>query len=1685
MIIIKISDPKEEKSILIRKLFSFSATKKLSESWILKVSFQDNLPWLWWFEIKKGYLLQAYLSDENKRSYCIFSWFVEERAIARNVVSLVAYDFVWYTKHRFIQSDYTFTATPVKDLVSRIISDLNAISPLPFSLWVNDCEEVIDMELSAFTTLYDILKELTKKVNWLEFRHSSKVNKNSSIEKLDVSLFTWSQLDWVWSDNATINQRSSNVISWEFRDSFWNFCNYWRDDNWNIIKDQESIDEWLIFEKYESNPEKTPESLTAWDWLPKITPDVKITEIPKIHVWDRKAIRLIAKLNWWKFEYNWIIQETVVSSNNNWGTDFSVKVWEKVVEQKNLLDKTLANLAASVKKIDVNWGWGSQPDMSQYATKTYVQTEVAKKANISHTHAMQDVTWLSDAIDAINTALDGKASSVHTHVIANIDWLSDALNNKANATHTHETTDVNWLDDTIEDLETAIQWKANSVHSHQISDITWLQTELSSKASADEVYIKDEVDELLEDKADTNHTHEISDVNWLQSALNWKADSSHNHQISDVDWLQSALNNKSDTNHTHNISDVDWLQTALDNKAAATHTHTIADTTGLQTALDSKANASEVYTKTEIDNKGFITDTVNNLVNYYTKNETYTKTEIDNKLSQFWSFKRVSVLPTTDIKTTVIYLLWPIGTWADKYEEYIYDTTDGWVKIWETSVDLTNYFNKENDSADDIDEWTVHLFMTATERQKLANQSGTNTGDETTASIKEKLGAASSTTDWYLTKEDWSKFNNKQDAISDADDIDEWTSHKFMTAAERSKLAWIEAWAEKNTVTGVKWSAENDYRTWNINITKENIGLWNVDNTSDADKPISTAVQAALNNKANSVHTHAISDITDLQTTLNQKALKTQIKYFVITEDMVTVTTDATKWVAPYNTSYWYTNITINSWIDNWIEWAAYIFLVDSEMVVASAYRNVRVRIWDTGDWKPVMNRTTTILAWSYYFLKTQNRIFIYKEVNVATGALHMVNDTTYSTMTSAEVTWWTSTSARLITAARFKEWVEHYLANIATPTNNSDAVNKKYVDDIKDAIDAALDWKASATHTHSQYQLISNMVTTLANADNDHYPTTKAVYDAITQAWGWDMMKATYDPNNKNADAFDYNNFIHTPTIWDATLTIEDSEWNEVGTFKANATVDKTITLPDSWIDTNAVNALIDIKLWSFDWLFQIKTGLYKILNSIDENDELWLQSWDTWQEIVADAVSMSLISHCYLVMTYVANSPYAMWEIVNSQVAAKEVSECWNSISIIAREEKASEIYLGSELWITNLFTYQTAQDAFFTTTARKTQIINQNIMIIVNSDTLLESLYEDTIVNAAIVSHPNAITTIAWDENKLSIVLDNTAIVNAISTNSTALSEIVSDEDVFAVWRTNSTIMTAISTNSTALSTISDSDFFTYILENATYLNSCANSTSWKAKINSYAADDLLPAIYYWTGDLGYSTFAELAASDSAMEIVQGNAQAMLIIESNDEAKSYLLVPTEYQAVERVGATSSWAWTGSSWQYIDTWYPVSDKLKVEFKIYWNQPWSSSNDIFSSDRGWTADWFWLIAWYYNFYAWTTYAHNFNDWQIHTWEFSKTWLYKDGTLLVVPSNNTKTFTWLNLYLFALNRNWAVQEHATWRIYYLKMYYNWTLVRDFIPCYRKSDNVIWFRDRVNKVFYTNRGSGSFTKWGNI
>ena len=65
------------------------------------------------------------------------------------------------------------------------------------------------------------------------------------------------------------------------------------------------------------------------------------------------------------------------------------------------------------------------------AAKTYTDQEAAKKANLEHTHEIDDVTGLQDA-------LDGKANATHTHTTAQVTGLDTALGGKADKATTLE-----------------------------------------------------------------------------------------------------------------------------------------------------------------------------------------------------------------------------------------------------------------------------------------------------------------------------------------------------------------------------------------------------------------------------------------------------------------------------------------------------------------------------------------------------------------------------------------------------------------------------------------------------------------------------------------------------------------------------------------------------------------------------------------------------------------------------------------------------------------------------------------------------------------------------------------------------------------------------------------------------------------------------------------------------------------------------------------------------------------------------------------------------------------------------------------------------------------------------------------------------------------------------------------------
>ena len=214
---------------------------------------------------------------------------------------------------------------------------------------------------------------------------------------------------------------------------------------------------------------------------------------------------------------------------------------------------------------------------------------------------------------------------------------------------------------------------------------------------------------------------------------------------------------------------------------------------------------------------------------------------------------------------------------------------------------------------------------------------------------------------------------------------------------------------------------------------------------------------------------------------------------------------------------------------------------------------------------------------------------------------------------------------------------------------------------------------------------------------------------------------------------------------------------------------------------------------------------------------------------------------------------------------------------------------------------------------------------------------------------------------------------------------------------------------------------------------------------------------------------------------VEIVQSNVNAMKIINANDEALSLLPWTFFYQKVEYIWSS----WNDTVWQYINTWITKTSwiPLKVEADLYW----------FSQ----TAD-YWIIYWIYDSrVSWVTNSYHFWFQKSNSSLFNKidwtewyaTWnpnYYSTNKRYKITSDWTSNRSSnLSMFLLAQNENWSPKRCLNWRLYYCKIWSNWNLVREFIPCYRKSDNVIWLYDKVNDVFYTNKWYWSFTKWPDL
>jgi len=134
----------------------------------------------------------------------------------------------------------------------------------------------------------------------------------------------------------------------------------------------------------------------------------------------------------------------------------------------------------------------------------------------------------------------------------------------------------------------------------------------------------------------------------------------------------------------------------------------------------------------------------------------------------------------------------------------------------------------------------------------LATQ--TDIANAITAATVDQSALAGTGIDWNATDERFDIDNTiatktyADDAVS-THNLDETNVHGIADTSLLATKAYADA-AESDAITAAGTAADSKIATAVAALTKSSVGLANVDNTSDADKPVSTATQTALDAKA-------------------------------------------------------------------------------------------------------------------------------------------------------------------------------------------------------------------------------------------------------------------------------------------------------------------------------------------------------------------------------------------------------------------------------------------------------------------------------------------------------------------------------------------------------------------------------------------------------------------------------------------------------------------------------------------------------------------------------------------------------------------------------------------------------------------------------------------------------------------
>ena len=170
-----------------------------------------------------------------------------------------------------------------------------------------------------------------------------------------------------------------------------------------------------------------------------------------------------------------------------------------------------------------------------------------------------------------------------------------------------------------------------------------------------------------------------------------------------------------------------------------------------------------------------------------------------------------------------------------KIEETNAVITDCHLVIDATNQKISSFDAEINEIVDGItDEAQSYADNAKTSETNAANAASSASDRAATASQKAGDAAASA-----VLSQSYAVGGTQSRAGEDVDNA------KYYSEKSQETLQKL----QETTVTSIKGNAESAYRTGDVNITPDNIGLGNVNNTSDENKPVSNAQRTAIDAK--------------------------------------------------------------------------------------------------------------------------------------------------------------------------------------------------------------------------------------------------------------------------------------------------------------------------------------------------------------------------------------------------------------------------------------------------------------------------------------------------------------------------------------------------------------------------------------------------------------------------------------------------------------------------------------------------------------------------------------------------------------------------------------------------------------------------------------------------------------------